>query len=118
MNSLFSIAISSLMAITINQQEIPVKEFPLDHDNVQKLVSSGNIPSLDDYLAWVSQYCDGHLIDAQLYQDKDKDKWRYDLQFKLTHGHVINLQLDAANGIQDSLNQLPSECTKHETVTR
>ena len=96
--------------------EIHAKEFPLDHDKVQKLVSSGNIPSLDDYLAWVSQYCDGQLIDAQLYQDKDK--WRYALQFKLTQGHVINLQLDAANDIQDSLDQLPSECTKHETVTR
>jgi uncharacterized membrane protein YkoI len=116
MNSLFSIAMNSLMAITISQQDIPAKEHPVDHDNVQKLVTSGNIRSLDDYLAWVSQYCDGHLIDAQLYQYQDK--WRYHLQFKLKQGHVVNLQLDAANGMQDPLTQLPSECTKHETATR
>jgi len=116
MNSLFVTAISSLMAITINQQDIPITALPLDHDNVQKLVFSGNIPSLDDLLAWVSQYCDGHLIDAQVYQHQDK--LRYDLQFMLNQGYVINLQFDAVNGMLDSLAQLPSECTKHETATR
>lgn len=116
MNILFIATINSLMAITANQQHIPVHEFPLDHDKVQKLVTSGNIRPLDDYLIWVAQYCDGQLVDAQLFQHQDK--WRYDLQFKLAQGHVINLQLDAVNGMQNPLPQLPSECTKHETATR
>ena len=115
MNSLFITTIS-LMALSINQQDIPVNEFPLDHDNVQKLVTSGNIRTLDDYLTWLSQYCDGQLVDAQLYQYGEK--WRYDSQFRLAQGHVINLQLDAVNGMKHPLSQLPSECTKHETVTR
>ncbi|WP_299574021.1 hypothetical protein [uncultured Shewanella sp.] len=88
----------------------------LQHDEVQRLVTSGSIRSLDYSLTLLAQYCHGELIDASLYQEDDK--WRYDLQLKLKKGHVVHLNIDATNGMPESIDQLPSECRINETVTR
>ena len=102
---------------TLNAYAIDTVEMvEVDHDNVQQLVSNGDIRSLDDCLNWLAQYCDVQLVDAQLFQLNDT--WRYDLQLKVRLGHVVNLQFDAQSGTLNSLTQLPSECTQHETVTR
>ncbi|WP_144211188.1 PepSY domain-containing protein [Shewanella donghaensis] len=105
----------SLLALTLSQQTYAITP-ELPHDEVQKLVTSGSIRSLDYSLTLLAQYCDGELIDASLYQEDDK--WRYDLQLKLDKGHVIHLFLDATNGMPESIDQLPSECRINETATR
>ncbi len=105
--SLFAYTLSSTTHAMTNE---------LQHDEVQRLVTSGSIRSLDYSLTLLAQYCEGELIDASLYQEDDK--WRYDLQLKLKKGHVIHLSIDATNGMPESIDQLPSECQINETATR
>ena len=114
--SLF-ITIGLFSRSTLNTHLVdPQQLFEVDHDHVQQLVSQGHIRSLDDSLNWLAQYCDVQLIDAQLFQQNNT--WRYDLQLQLKQGHTVNLQFDAKSGTLNSLTQLPSECTQHETATR
>ncbi|ARD23798.1 MULTISPECIES: PepSY domain-containing protein [Shewanella] len=111
-----SVLLISVIVTTLSSLPAHAIKNELQHDEVQRLVTSGSIQSLDYSLTLLAQYCDGELIDASLYQEDDK--WRYDLQLKLKKGHVIHLFLDATNGMPESMDQLPSECQINETATR
>ncbi|UJF21746.1 PepSY domain-containing protein [Shewanella sp. OMA3-2] len=115
MSMFITIGLFSLSTLNANFNSAQTL-YEADHNHVQKLVSAGHIRSLDECLNWLAQYCDVQLVDAQLFQEKDK--WRYNLQLKLKQGHTVNLQFDAQSGTLNSLTQLPSECTQHETATR
>ena len=116
-NQTISDPLSILDPNTVSDPKIDsTSQMQFSHDNVQALVATGTIRSLTDSLQWVSQYCEGQLVDAQLFQENDQ--LRYLLQFKLVNEDVISLQLDAVSGMLESLDQLPSECNKHETATR
>ena len=66
----------SLFAYTLSPSSHAITT-ELQHDEVQRLVTSGSIRSLDYSLTLLAQYCHGELIDASLYP-KD-EKWRYGL---------------------------------------
>lgn len=115
MKRLFFICFFSLLALVhpaITQAE-PIE---LEHYQAKALVNSGQILSLDGTLALVNQFCQGELIDANLYQEEHK--WRYDLQLKVQPGQIVNLSIDATNGQLEHSTALPSECRTHETATR
>lgn len=115
MKRLFFLCLFSLIMLTcptISTAE-PIE---LEHYQAKALVTSGQILSLNGTLAVVSQFCQGELIDAHLYQEDHK--WRYDLQIKVQRGQIVNLSLDATNGHPDHSIALPSECQKNETATR
>lgn len=115
MNQAVFICFFSLLALmypTINNAA-PIE---LEHSQVKALVNSGQILSLNGTLSIANQFCQGELIDAHLYQEDHK--WRYDLQIKLQRGQRVNLSIDTTNGQPVDSIALPSECPKHETVTR
>ncbi|MDO6618045.1 MULTISPECIES: hypothetical protein [unclassified Shewanella] len=114
MRLLTALLLSLLISTLTPASQAMTAELP--HDEVQRLVTSGSIRSLDYSLTLLAQYCQGELIDASLYQEDDK--WRYDLQLKIKKGHIIHLFLDATNGMPESIDQLPSECQINETATR
>ena len=115
MKRLFLICFFSLFTLA-HPMQLNAKPIELEHYQAKALVNSGQILSLNGTLAVVNQFCQGELIDAHLYQEDHK--WRYDLQIKVQRGQIVNLSIDATNGQADHSIALPSECRKHETVTR
>ncbi|WP_394130399.1 hypothetical protein [Shewanella maritima] len=105
----------SLSTLIVSQSTI-ITPLELEHDQAQKLVASGQIKSLDYSLNWINQFCNGQLVDARLYQSLDK--LHYNLQLRVNENQLIDIKLNAVNGMLESMTQLPSECTQNETVTR
>ncbi|MBT1443824.1 hypothetical protein KJI95_04685 [Shewanella sp. JM162201] len=108
----FGIFITSLLL----QAEVAASPIELEHYEAKRLVSTGQILSLDATLERVAAFCQGKLLDAHLYQEGDK--WRYDLQFGFQRGQIINLSVDATSGRLNPDSVLPDECKPHETATR
>lgn len=114
MRRLFILCFFSLTYLILGEK-VAASSIELEHYQAKDLVTSGQILSLDESLAILTNYCQGQLIDAHLYQENQK--WRYDLQIKIQRGQIVNLSIDATNGLPN-LNTLPSECRHNETVTR
>jgi len=115
LRGLFFVCFISLTLSTA-KAEVASPHLEPDHDIAKELVKSGTILSLDATLSQLQWVCHGKLIDAHLYQKEGE--WRYDLQIKVEHGHIVSLSLNAGTGLYDDLTPLPSECRPNETATR
>ncbi|WP_372871591.1 PepSY domain-containing protein [Shewanella sp.] len=105
-----------LITSVLLQGKVAASAIELEHYEAKRLVSEGQILSLDATLKRVAAFCQGKLLDAHLYQDGDS--WRYDLQFGFQRGEITHLSVDASSGKLSPDSELPDECQTHETATR
>ncbi|MCL1051410.1 hypothetical protein L2755_17505 [Shewanella abyssi] len=80
----------------------------VQHNQVQQLVKSGQILSLDVTLASIQAICHGKLIDAHLYQLDEK--WLYVVQIRPLGEQIVELTLNAGNGQLANPTKMPSSC--------